>query len=244
MRINPTIAGLSECSAKAWHSLSAVECECAGIGWSVNHARFYLRGAPQFVIVTDHLPLVKVMTGSLDNLSPKLFRVVTDLLEYNFNMEWTPGKQHLFADSLGRIPQLESFQDFDPLTGGEENEWGNGGRFGSCQNCNNVTHLDTRISLQITASVMTAVREDVVYQRVLQEVGVRSKSGLRELPRDHPAQNLKQVWDFLGRLKMPNGEEMLILDSTRLFIPSGARQEILETLHIAHLGVAKMYSAS
>ena len=83
-----------------------------------------------------------------------------------------------------------------------------------------------------------------MYQRVLQEVGARSKRGLRELPRDHPAQNLKQVWDSIGRIKMPNGEEMLILDSSRLFIPSGARQEVLETLHIAHLGMAKMSFAA
>ena len=33
-------------------------------------------------------------------------------------------------------------------------------------------------------------------------------------------------------------------ESDYVFIPSGARQEILETLHISHLGVAKMYSAS
>ena len=100
------------------------------------------------------------------------------------------------------------------------------------------------VGLQITASVMAAVGEDTVYQRVLQEVGARSKRGLRELPRDHPAQNLKQVWDSIGRIEMPNGEEMMILDSSRLFIPSEARQEILETLHIVHLGVAKMSSAA
>ena len=148
-----TIIWCGSCSVpKAWHSLSAVECECARIGWAVNHARFYLRGCPRFVVVTDHLPLVKVMTGSLENLSPKLFRVITDLLEYNFKMEWTPGKNHLFVDSLGRVPQMESFRDYDPLTGGDKTEWGNGGRFGSHQNCNNVTHLDTRVRLQITAS--------------------------------------------------------------------------------------------
>ena len=91
---------------------------------------------------------------------------------------------------------------------------------------------------------MAAVGEDTVYQRVLQDVEARSMRGLRELPRDHPAQNLKQVWDSIGRIKMPNGEEMIILDLSRLFIPSGARQEILETLHIAHLGVAKMSSVA
>ena len=166
------------------------------------------------------------------------------MLEFNFKVEWTPGKSHMFVDSLGRIPQLDSFKDWDPLTDGEESDWENGGRFGIHQSADNVTHLDTAVGLQITASVMVAVGEDAVYQRVLQEVGVRSKRGLRELPRDHPAQSLKQVWDSIGRIKMPNGEKMMILDSSRLFIPSGARQEVLETLHIAHLGVAKMSSAA
>ena len=70
-----TVVRCGSCSVpRSWHSLSAVECRmCAGIAWAANHARFYLRGAPIFTIVTDHLPLVKVMTGSLENLSPKLF---------------------------------------------------------------------------------------------------------------------------------------------------------------------------
>ena len=196
-----------------------------------------------FTIVTDHLPLVKVLTGSLENLSPKLFRCVTDMLEFNYKVIWTPGKSHMFVDSLGRIPQLESFKDWDPLSDGEETDWENSGEFGIHQSANNVTHLDQQVGLQITQTVMVAVGEDALYQRVLQEVGVRSKRGLRELPRDHPAQALKQVWDSLGRIKMPNGEEMMILDSKRLFIPARAREEVLETLHIAHLGVAKMCSA-
>ena len=218
-----SIIRCGSCSVpRAWHSLSVVEVECARIGWVVNHARYYLWGCPGFVIMTDHLPLVKVMTGGLENLLPKLFRVVTDLLEYNLKMEWTPGKNHLFVDSLGRVPQMEYFDDYDPLNGGEESDWENGGRYGSNQNCNNVTHLDTALGLQVTASMMTAVREDPVYQRILQEVGVRSKRGLRELPRDHPAQSVKQIWDSLGKLRMPDGGDMLILDSTRLFIPTGA----------------------
>ena len=69
-----TVVRCGSCSVpRSWHSLSAVEVEAAGIAWATNHARFYLRGAPMFTIVTDHLPLVKVLTGSLENLSPKLF---------------------------------------------------------------------------------------------------------------------------------------------------------------------------
>ena len=95
-----------------------------------------------FTIVTDHLPLVKVLIGSLENLSPKLFRCVTDMLDFNYKVIWTPGKSHMFVDSLGRIPQLESFKDWDPLSDGEETDWENGGQFGIHQSVHNVTHLD------------------------------------------------------------------------------------------------------
>ena len=61
---------------------------------------------------------------------------------------------------LGRVPQLDSFKDWDPLTDGEESDWENGGRFGTRQSADNVTHLDTAVGLQITASVMVAVGED------------------------------------------------------------------------------------
>ena len=59
-----TVVRCGSCSVpRSWHSLSAVEVEAAGIARATNHARFYLCGAP----------LVKVLTGSLENLSPKLF---------------------------------------------------------------------------------------------------------------------------------------------------------------------------
>ena len=79
-----SVVRCGSCSVpRSWHSLSAVEVEAAGISWATNHCRFYLRGAPMFTIVTDHLPLVKVLTGSMENLSPKLFPCVTDMLEFN-----------------------------------------------------------------------------------------------------------------------------------------------------------------
>ena len=229
---------------KAWHSLSAIEVEAAGISWSTNHARHYLRGAPMFTIVTDHQPLVKVLTGDLENLSPKLFRCVTEMLDYNYTVVWTPGKSHQVVDALGRVPKLESFRDWDPLSDSDGTDWEEGGNYAVHQSVNNVTHLDPQLGLQITRSMMVAVNEDMVYQRILEEVGVRSKRGLRQLPRDHPAQALKQVWDSLGRVQMPDGKEMVVVDSTRLYIPVKARDEVLETLHITHLGVAKMCAAA
>ena len=91
--------------------------------------------------------------------------------------------------------------------------------------------------------MMQVMKVDLIYQRILNDVGSRSELGLRELPRDHPAQRLKQVWDSLGRCRLPDGNEMIVVDSTRLFILEAARPEVLEHLHVAHLGVTKMYQS-
>ena len=106
-----TVIRCGSCSVpRSWHSLSAIEVECAGISWATNHCRFYLSGALMFTIVTDHLPLVKVLTGSMENLSQKLFRCVTDMLEFNYKVIWTPGKSHMFVDSLGADSTVRKFQ--------------------------------------------------------------------------------------------------------------------------------------
>ena len=91
-------------------------------------------------IVMDHLPFVKLFSGSLENLSPKIFKIVTKLQDYNFKVTWCAGKRHLFCDSLGRIPQFDSWEGFDPLTG-DEGDLEDGGMFGKEHTANNVTHL-------------------------------------------------------------------------------------------------------
>ena len=142
---------------KSWKNLSALECEATGICWAVCHCRFYLRGCPTFTVVTDHLPLVKLFTGSLESLLPRLFKIVTELQDYNFMVSWVAWKRHLIVDSLGRVPQMEGFEGFKPLTGGTESEMENGGKYGLLHTANNVTHLENELGIQITNSVMKEV---------------------------------------------------------------------------------------
>ena len=107
-----------------------------------------------------------------------MFCCVTELLSYNYTVEWVAGKNHMAVDALGRVPQLESFQGYDPLSGGGESDWENGGKYGVCHSVNNTTHLDNTLGIQATSNMMQAVKVDLIYQRILKEVGNRSKLGL------------------------------------------------------------------
>ena len=57
---------------KGWQFLSAIEVKSIRNFWSVSHARFYLKGCPNFEIVMDHLPLVKLFFGQLGEPVPEV----------------------------------------------------------------------------------------------------------------------------------------------------------------------------
>ena len=55
---------------------STVELECLGIMWAINKCQFYLRGLPNFTVLTDHRPLEGVFRKTIFDLpNPRLQRM-------------------------------------------------------------------------------------------------------------------------------------------------------------------------
>ena len=69
--------------------------------WAVRSFDYYLRGA-QFTLVTDHSPLVFLMTNN--DLQGQYARWALILQEYNFTTVHRPGAKHQNADTLSRYP--------------------------------------------------------------------------------------------------------------------------------------------
>jgi hypothetical protein len=78
-----------------------IEREALGIFWAVNHFKEFLDGA-EFVVVTDHKPLVKLMNKDFDN--PKLLEYATKLQKRQFKINYREGKYNQNADTLSRYP--------------------------------------------------------------------------------------------------------------------------------------------
>ena len=55
------------------------------------------------------------------------------------------------------------------------------------------------------------------------------------LPEDHPARRLKQVWEQMSLSE----DGLLVIDGDKLYIPPGAREDTLQKLHESHCGYAK-----
>ena len=78
---------------------------------------------------------------------------------------------------------------------------------------------------------------EMAYQQVVEVV--KGAQEVDMLPRDHPACEYRDVWENLSVIdELP--EPLLVEDHNRLVIQGGAWKEILQILHLPHIGVSKM----
>lgn len=86
------------CSAESKYS--TIERELLAIVWSVKHFRPYLYGR-KFILITDHRPLTWLF--SIKDPGSRLARWRLKLEEYDYKIEYKPGKINKNADALSRI---------------------------------------------------------------------------------------------------------------------------------------------
>jgi Retroviral aspartyl protease./Reverse transcriptase (RNA-dependent DNA polymerase)./Integrase core domain. len=79
---------------------SVIEKELTAIHWAIKFFKPYIYGT-KFLVRSDHKPLQYLFAKK--DPSSKLTRMRLDLLEYDFEIEYIPGKQNVGADALSRI---------------------------------------------------------------------------------------------------------------------------------------------
>lgn len=79
---------------------STIEKELLAIVWATKYFRPYLYGR-EFTVKTDHKPLQWL--ANIKEPNSKLQRWKLRLEEYNFNVEYTKGKENYVADALSRV---------------------------------------------------------------------------------------------------------------------------------------------
>lgn len=86
---------------KSEDDYSAIEKELLAIDWATKYFRPYLFGR-KFTLYTDHQPLTYAL--NLKTPNSKLVKWRLRLSEFNFDVEYKPGKQNVVADAWSRIP--------------------------------------------------------------------------------------------------------------------------------------------
>lgn len=100
------VAFASRALTTAEQKYSQIEKEALAVAWAVQRFDEFLRGL-QFLIETDHQPLVKLLgSADLDVMPPRVQRFRIRLLPYQFSIRYVPGKFLATADTLARDPQV------------------------------------------------------------------------------------------------------------------------------------------
>jgi hypothetical protein len=98
----------SVASRPSWCRMSPIELNSAGIVWALNHSSHYLRSCDLIKLHLDHLPLVTLLQGPLENISERMMRLRAEMLDYQLKILYTPGKRHQIAECLGRRPLFKA----------------------------------------------------------------------------------------------------------------------------------------
>ena len=83
-----------------------IEGEALAVTCALRKGKPYLIDDPDFIIVVDHKPLLRVLgdrnLADIDN--PRLFKLKERTLPYSFTMKHIPGARNIAANSLSRYP--------------------------------------------------------------------------------------------------------------------------------------------
>ena len=200
---------------------ATIEKEMLGIAWAVKKCHKFLAGLAHFDIVTDHNPLLSILNHRrLDEIeNPRLQRLRTKLMMYNFTAQWQKGSLHHAPDSLSRHPTSDP-NDADMLA---EHAMQSPYQIAAIQQ-----QQELSIKLQ---DVFEAAINDPIYQnlkRVIIEGFPNSKNELTD--------DLKPFWIMRHDLTLDND---FIVCGCRLLVPTMLRNRVLFNLHESHQGITR-----
>ena len=95
---------LDVCGGKLVHC-GIEKHQAKAVEYAILKCRHYLLGHPGFTVVTDHRPLVALLSKPLDEvMNARILRMRERLANFTFNVTWQAGKIHDIADALSRAP--------------------------------------------------------------------------------------------------------------------------------------------
>ena len=208
---------ISDC---ARNSYSVSELECLAIIQALTKLRLYTVANSNIVVRTDHQALVGMKNKTLDQLeTARLCKMFEKMAAFQFKIEFIKGKKNAIADFCSRYPiDGAPVTEFDGHTVNEivldsvEQFEGSHGAI----------NLESFRKAAKICPEYTSIRKLLL-----------SGCYAKDLPVNHVGRLYRQHWDQF----YVDGD--LILFDGRILVPKAILQEVLQSLHIAHLGIAK-----
>lgn len=196
----------------AQKSYAQIEKELLAIVWGCEHFHLYLYGT-SFTVQTDHLPLLGLVNKPLENVSPRLQRLLLRFMRYDPHLLHVPGKFMYVADTLSREPQPNRMVDTDYLHGEAS-----------------AVHSLVSVSENRRDQLVRDTDEDEELKIVKEYI----KNGWPHKKPRSLNYKANQYWHCRNELHEAEG---LVFRSSRLIIPKNQRLATLKRIHQAHQGV-------
>ena len=201
---------------------AVIELEMLAVSWAISKCRLFLAGLPQFIVITDHHPLVPILnTHRLDEVeNPRLQRLKTRVMGYNFTAKWIKGVLNNAPDALSRHPVS------DPLPGDLHAE--------------HDLDIEPGISIAEIRAISGAhesfrleelrrhADQDCCYRQLCHYILDGFPDHRSQLPEE-----CRRYWHIRDQLSVDDG---LIVYGCRLLIPTAMRRDVLTSLHKSHQG--------
>ena len=203
---------------------AVIELELLAVAWAMSKKKkIFLAGSPHFTVMTDHHPLIPILNSHrLDEIeNPRLQRLKTRTMAYNFTAEWVKGAHNYAPDALSRNPVL----DPQPNEALGENDVHNNAEcsIAEIRAMNSGDHENVRLQ-----DLRRYADTDNEYQQLKGYI-------IKGFP-DHRSQlpeAMKRNWNSRDQLTM---DDDLIVYGCRLVIPTKMQGETLAHLHESHQG--------
>ena len=203
------VAYASRAMTKTECRYAQIEKECLGLAYGLERFHSYVYGLPSFTVETDHRPLVAIIKKNLNEMSPRIQRLMMKMQRYDFELIYTPGKHLVLADALSRATTGDSVSATDE----------------DIQCHVNMVSATLPVSDTKSRQIAEATAKDAELQHVMQN-----------MDEGWPAGSCPQFYHVRGELSTVDG---LLLKKDRIVIPRALRMDMLHRIHEGHLGIEK-----
>ncbi len=190
-----------------------IEKELLAVTFGLERFHQYAYGR-DVVVETDHKPLVSISRKPLSRAPPRVQRLMLRLQRYpGAQIEYRPGKELKIADALSRAYTSDTFDD---------------------------ENLDAQVhavlsSYSLSDEQIQHIQEETAGDPALQDLRSYIQMGWPDTKSEVPP-CLHEYWNCRDELSYFN---QIILKGSKLVIPRSMRREMLDRLHMSHLGMEK-----
>ena len=195
---------------------SNIECEALGILHGLEKFHHYCFGRGVLVI-TDHKLLVSIFKKDVATLSQRIQRILLKIHQYRVQVTYKPGPDIFIADWLSRHNHTEGKDQ--PIKGMEL--W--------------IDVIQTTTDMPECLS-MTELQQASSQDNHLQKLKHFIITGW-SYSKEEISEELKLYWSYRDKLAVINS---IMLKGRHIIIPNSLKQQVLDQLHINHMGIEKM----